>query len=159
VGFSTNKKLSRGNATIDHRSVGVDGIGSHWFIPRMHVQGRIQRLVSFLECSTHGHACELSSMLKDPCQIVGQGLQMDRVNSLMKGSRAMLLLSKAVIVFALINHSFSPKQLQTQVVVGLKQVDNTESFNSRISRILFNHYCHQCTPTFWCKPVLDWHVQ
>jgi hypothetical protein len=34
VGFSTNKKLSRGNATIDRRSVGVDGIGSHWFVER-----------------------------------------------------------------------------------------------------------------------------
>jgi hypothetical protein len=64
VGLSTNKELSRGNATIDLRSVGVDGIGSHWFIMRMHVQGGIQRLVSFLEYSTHGHACELSSMLK-----------------------------------------------------------------------------------------------
>jgi hypothetical protein len=30
----------------------------------MHVQGGIQRLVSFLEYSTHGHACELSSMLE-----------------------------------------------------------------------------------------------
>jgi hypothetical protein len=30
----------------------------------MHVQGRIQRLVSLLEYSTHGHACELSSMLE-----------------------------------------------------------------------------------------------
>jgi hypothetical protein len=39
--------------------------------------------------------------------------------------------------------------------VGLKQVDNMESFDSRISRILFNHYCHRCTPMFWCKPVLD----
>jgi hypothetical protein len=38
-------------------------------------------------------------------------------------------------------------------------VNNTESFDSRISRILFNHYCHQCTPTFWWKPVLDWYVQ
>jgi hypothetical protein len=64
VGFSTNKKLSRGNATIDRWSVRVDGIGSHWFVARMHVQGRIQRLVSFLEYSTHGHACKLSSMVK-----------------------------------------------------------------------------------------------
>jgi hypothetical protein len=64
MGLSTNKKLSRGNATIDRRSVGVDGIGSHWFITRMHIQGRIQRLVSFLEYSTHGHACDLSSTLK-----------------------------------------------------------------------------------------------
>jgi hypothetical protein len=31
---------------------------------RMHVQGGIRRLVSFLEYSTHGHACKLSSMLK-----------------------------------------------------------------------------------------------
>jgi hypothetical protein len=31
---------------------------------RMHVQGGIQILVSFLEYSTHGHACELSSMLE-----------------------------------------------------------------------------------------------
>jgi hypothetical protein len=61
VGLSTNKELSRGNATIDHRSVGVDGIGSHWFIMRTHVQGRIQRLVSFLEYSTHGHACKKCS--------------------------------------------------------------------------------------------------
>jgi hypothetical protein len=64
VGFSTNKKLSRGNATIDRRSFRVDGSGSHWFVTRMHVQGRIWRLVSFLEYSTHGHACELSSMLE-----------------------------------------------------------------------------------------------
>jgi hypothetical protein len=64
VGLSTNKKLSRGNATIDRQSVGVDGIGSHWFITRTHVQGRIRRLVSFLEYSTHGHACELSSTLE-----------------------------------------------------------------------------------------------
>jgi hypothetical protein len=41
MGLSTNKKLSRGNATIDRRSVRVDGIGSHWFVTRMHVQGRI----------------------------------------------------------------------------------------------------------------------
>jgi hypothetical protein len=64
VGLSANKKLSRGNATIDCRSVRVDGISSHWFITRAHVQGRIQRLVSFLEYSTYGHACKLSSMLK-----------------------------------------------------------------------------------------------
>jgi hypothetical protein len=64
VGLSTNKELSRGNATIDCQSVGVDGIGSHWFITRMHVQGGIRRLVSFLEYGTHGHACELSSMLE-----------------------------------------------------------------------------------------------
>jgi hypothetical protein len=64
VGLSTNKKLSRGNATIDRRSVSVDGIGSHWFVTRTYVQGRIWRLVSFLEYSTHGHACELSSMLE-----------------------------------------------------------------------------------------------
>jgi hypothetical protein len=64
VGLSTNKELSRGNATIDRWSVGVDGIGSHWFITRMHVQGGIQRLVSFLEYSTHGHACKMSSMLE-----------------------------------------------------------------------------------------------
>jgi hypothetical protein len=64
TGLSTNEKLSRGNATIDCWSVGVDGIGSHWFIMRMHVQGRIRRLVSFLEYSTHGHACELSSTLE-----------------------------------------------------------------------------------------------
>jgi hypothetical protein len=63
VGFSTNKKLSRGNATIDRRSVRVDGIGSHWFIARTDVQGRIQRLVSFLEYSTHGHACEFERLL------------------------------------------------------------------------------------------------
>jgi hypothetical protein len=31
---------------------------------RMHVQGRIRRLVSFLEYSTHGHACKLSSTLE-----------------------------------------------------------------------------------------------
>jgi hypothetical protein len=31
---------------------------------RMHVQGRIWRLVLFIEYSTHGHACELSSMLE-----------------------------------------------------------------------------------------------
>jgi hypothetical protein len=31
---------------------------------RMHVQGGIRRLVSFLEYSTHGHACKLSSMLE-----------------------------------------------------------------------------------------------
>jgi hypothetical protein len=49
VSFITNKKLSRGNATIDCRSVGVDGIGSHWFVMRMPIQGRIRRLVSFLE--------------------------------------------------------------------------------------------------------------
>ncbi len=42
----------------------VDGIGSHWFVTRTHVQGRIRRLVSFLEYSTHGHACELSSTLE-----------------------------------------------------------------------------------------------
>jgi hypothetical protein len=30
----------------------------------MHVQGRIWRLVPFLEYSTHGHACELSSTLE-----------------------------------------------------------------------------------------------
>jgi hypothetical protein len=47
-----------------HSRLGVDGIGSHWFIMRTHVQGRIQRLVSFLEYSTHGHACKLGSMLK-----------------------------------------------------------------------------------------------
>jgi hypothetical protein len=64
MGLSTNKKLSRGNATIDRRSVRVDGIGSHWFVARTHVQGRIRRLVSFLEYSTHGHACELSSILE-----------------------------------------------------------------------------------------------
>jgi hypothetical protein len=64
VGLSTNKELSRGNATIDRQSVGVDGIGSHWFITRTHAQGGIQRLVSFLEYSTHGHVCELSSMLE-----------------------------------------------------------------------------------------------
>jgi hypothetical protein len=64
VGLSTNKELSRGNATIDRWSVRVDGISSHWFITRMHVQGRIWRLVLFLEYSTHGHACELSSMLE-----------------------------------------------------------------------------------------------
>jgi hypothetical protein len=64
MGLSTNKKLSRGNSTIDRRSVGVDGIGSHWFITRTHVQGRIRRLVSFLEYSTHGHACKLSSTLE-----------------------------------------------------------------------------------------------
>jgi hypothetical protein len=64
VGFSTNKKLSRGNATINRRSVRVDGIGSHWFITRTHVEGRIWRLVSFLEYSTHGHACKLSSTLE-----------------------------------------------------------------------------------------------
>jgi hypothetical protein len=64
MGLSTNKKLSRGKATIDRRSVRVDGIGSHWFIMGMHVQGRIQRLVSFLEYSTHGHACKLSSVLE-----------------------------------------------------------------------------------------------
>jgi hypothetical protein len=64
MGLSTNKKLSRGNATIDHRSVRVDGIGSHWFVTRTYVQGRIWRLLSFLEYSTHGHACELSSVLK-----------------------------------------------------------------------------------------------
>jgi hypothetical protein len=64
MGLSTNKKVSRGNATIDRRSVKVDGIGSHWFVMRMHVQGRIWRLVSFLEYSTHGHACELSSALE-----------------------------------------------------------------------------------------------
>jgi hypothetical protein len=64
MGLSTNKKLSRGNATIDRRSVRVDGIGSHWFVTRTDVQGRIRRLVSFLEYSTHGHACELSSMLE-----------------------------------------------------------------------------------------------
>jgi hypothetical protein len=58
VGFITNKKLSSSNATIDRRSIGVDGIGSHWFVTRMHVQGRIWRLVSFLEYSTHGHACD-----------------------------------------------------------------------------------------------------
>jgi hypothetical protein len=61
VGLSTNKELSRGNATIDRRSVGVDGIGSHWFVTRTHIQGRIRRLVSFLEYSTHGHACEKCS--------------------------------------------------------------------------------------------------
>jgi hypothetical protein len=44
--------------------LGVDGISSHWFVMRMHVQGGIWRLVSFLEYSTHGHACELSSTLK-----------------------------------------------------------------------------------------------
>jgi hypothetical protein len=64
MGLSTNKKLSRGNATIDRQSVRVDGIGSHWFVMRMYVQGRIWRLVSFLEYSTHGHACELSSTLE-----------------------------------------------------------------------------------------------
>jgi hypothetical protein len=64
TGLSTNEKLSRGNATIDRWSVGVDGIGSHWFVMRTHVQGRIWRLVSFLEYSTHGHACELGSMLE-----------------------------------------------------------------------------------------------
>jgi hypothetical protein len=64
VGLSTNKELSRGNATIDHWSVRVDGISSHWFVMRMHVQGGIQRLVSFLEYSTHGHACKLSSTLE-----------------------------------------------------------------------------------------------
>jgi hypothetical protein len=31
---------------------------------RTHIQGRIQRLVSFLEYSTHGHACKLGSTLK-----------------------------------------------------------------------------------------------
>jgi hypothetical protein len=41
-----------------------------------------------------------------PCQIVGQGLQMNRVDSLVEWSRAMVLLSKAVVIFALINHSF-----------------------------------------------------
>jgi hypothetical protein len=30
----------------------------------MHVQGQIWRLVLFLEYSTHGHVCELSSMLE-----------------------------------------------------------------------------------------------
>jgi hypothetical protein len=30
VGLGTNKELSRGNDTINRRSVGVDGIGSHW---------------------------------------------------------------------------------------------------------------------------------
>jgi hypothetical protein len=64
VGLSTNKKLSRGNTTIDRRSVRVDGISSHWFVTRMQVQGRIWRLVSFLEYSTHGHACELSGTLE-----------------------------------------------------------------------------------------------
>jgi hypothetical protein len=64
VGLSTNKELSRGNATIDRWSVRVDGIGSHWFLMRTHIQGEIQRLVSFLESSTHNHACKLSSMLK-----------------------------------------------------------------------------------------------
>jgi hypothetical protein len=64
VGLSTNKELSRGNATIDRQSVGVDGIGSHWFVMRTHAQGGIQRLVSFLEYSTHGHVCELSSTLE-----------------------------------------------------------------------------------------------
>jgi hypothetical protein len=64
TGLSTNEKLSRGNATIDRWSVGVDGIGSHWFDTRTHVQGRIRRLVSFLEYSTHGHACKLGSTLK-----------------------------------------------------------------------------------------------
>jgi hypothetical protein len=64
MGLSTNKKLSRGNATIDCRSVRVDGIGSHWFITRTHVQGRIRRLVPFLEYSTHEHACELSGTLE-----------------------------------------------------------------------------------------------
>jgi hypothetical protein len=64
VGLSTNKELSRGNATIDRWSVRVDGIGSHWFITRMHVQGGIWRLVSFLEYSTHGHVCKLSGMLE-----------------------------------------------------------------------------------------------
>jgi hypothetical protein len=38
-------------------------------------------------------------------------------------------------------------------------MDNMESFDLSISRILFNHYCQQCTTTFWCKPVLDWYVQ
>ena len=64
MGLSTNEKLSRGNATIDRRSVGVDGIGSHWFVTRTYVQGRIRRPVSFLEYSTHGHACELGSTLE-----------------------------------------------------------------------------------------------
>jgi hypothetical protein len=64
VGLSTNKKLSRGNATIDRQSVGVDGIGSHWFVTRTHIQGGIWRLVSFLEYSTHGHASEFNSMLE-----------------------------------------------------------------------------------------------
>jgi hypothetical protein len=64
MGLSTNKELSRGNATINRQSVRVDGISSHWFITRMHVQGGIWRLVSFLEYSTHGHACELSGMLE-----------------------------------------------------------------------------------------------
>jgi hypothetical protein len=36
TGLSTNKKLSRGNATIDRWGVRVDGIGSHWFVTRMH---------------------------------------------------------------------------------------------------------------------------
>jgi hypothetical protein len=31
---------------------------------RTHVQGRIWRLVSFLEYSTHGHVCKLSGMLE-----------------------------------------------------------------------------------------------
>jgi hypothetical protein len=64
VGLSTNKELSRCNATIDRWSVGVDGISSHWFVTRTHVQGGIWRLVSFLEYSTHGHACELSGTLE-----------------------------------------------------------------------------------------------
>jgi hypothetical protein len=64
MGLSTNEKLSRGNATIDRWSVRVDGIGSHWFITRIHVQGRIWRLVSFLEYSTHGHVFKLSSILE-----------------------------------------------------------------------------------------------
>jgi hypothetical protein len=48
VGLSTNKELSRGNATIDCQSVRVDGIGSHWFITRMQVQGGIWDLYHFL---------------------------------------------------------------------------------------------------------------
>jgi hypothetical protein len=40
---------------------------------------------------------------------------MDRVNSLMKGLRAMLLLSKAVIVFALINLFFPQSSFRVRL--------------------------------------------
>jgi hypothetical protein len=55
-------------------------MGSHWFITRTHVQGRIQRLVLFLEYSTHGHVCELSSMLKRLLDGVNRQPTKTRVN-------------------------------------------------------------------------------
>ena len=71
-------------------------------------------------------------------------------------SRAMLLVIHSMVAFAILDHSLTIDDLEEEIVVSLKEMNNTKT--SKILRqafFLFDQRSNRTGPSFWSKPICD----